>query len=105
MSRLTWEYGDKPDQIIIRKAKGKLTLDDIHAFMNEREQLLAFGEGVLCVIAWRTSADTYSGWETGKPEGDAADVFVLQDESTCFCGKVLHYQYCPECGCELNKKQ
>ena len=105
MGRLKWEYGDKPDEILILKPKGKLSVQEIRQFMNEREQILNFGEGTLCVIAWRMSSDTYTGWELGgKPEGDTQEMFVLGDESECFCGRVLHPQYCPECGYELWKE-
>lgn len=101
MSKLTWEWSElgNGDRIIIRKPKGKLTVDEIVAFLNEREQIYAFGEGALCVIAWRNSSDSYSGWDlSGEQKGDDAEVFVLQDDSQCFCGKVLHLQYCPKCG-------
>ena len=102
MAKLTWEYGDKDDQIIIRKSKGKLTVDEIVEFMNKWEQLQDFGEGTLCVIAWRMKSDTYSGWDMYEEKpGDAVDLFVLQDSSTCFCGKTLFPQYCPECGTNL----
>ena len=106
LGKLKWEYGDKLDQIIIRKAKGKLTVPEIRSFMNEREQRMDFGEGALCVIAWRIQSDTYTGWEMGfdKPEGDEAELFVLQDESECFCGRILHPQFCPACGYDLRKE-
>ena len=105
MSRLSWEYGDKDDQIVIRKPKGKLSVQEIREFMNEREQLRDFGEGALCVIAWRSSSETYSGWDMHcEPQGDAVVLFVLQDSSTCFCGKVLYPQYCPECGRKLTEE-
>ncbi|MBR6029196.1 MAG: hypothetical protein IKP40_08890 [Clostridia bacterium] len=105
MSRLSWEYGDKDDQIVIRKPKGKLTVQEIREFMNERKQLMDFGEGALCVIAWRSSGESYIGWELfGEPQGDTVDLFVLQDSSTCFCGKVLYPQYCPACGHKLTEE-
>lgn len=106
MSRLSWEYGDKEDQIVIRKPKGKLTVQEIQEFMNDRKQLYDFGEGALCVIAWRMKSDNYSGWDLHvEQQGDAVDMFVLQDSSTCFCGKVLYPQYCPECGHHLTEEQ
>ena len=37
MSRLSWEYGDKEDQIVIRKQKGKLTVQEIQEFTNDRK--------------------------------------------------------------------
>lgn len=101
MSKLTWEWTDRDDQIIIRKPKGKLTVDEVMGFLRERDQMFAFGEGTLCVIAWRLNSDMYQGWELGKPEGDSQEVWILGDESRCFCGRVLHTSYCPECGHKL----
>lgn len=101
MAKLTWEWTERTDQIVIRKSKGLLTVDEIMRFLREREQISAFGEGTLCVIAFRLNTDMYSGWEFEKPEGDSQEVWVLGDESKCFCGRVLHTQYCPECGHKL----
>ena len=103
MSKLELECGHKTDEWIIRKNKGRLTVAEIMEFMNRRDQLMQFGEGAMCVIVWRTSSDTYSGWDDmlGKAEGDSQSMFVLQDESRCFCGRVLHMQYCPDCGRKL----
>ena len=36
LGRLKWEYGDKPDEILILKPKGKLSVQEIREFMNER---------------------------------------------------------------------
>ena len=102
MAKLSWEYTDRNDQIVIRKPKGKLTVEEIVEFLNEREQRYAFGEGTLCVIAWRIKdGDTYQGFDWEKNEGDSQEVWVLGDEAKCFCGRTLHTQYCPECGHKL----
>lgn len=101
MAKLSWEWGDKDDQIIIRKPKGKLSVEEIAEFMSSHEMIMAFGEGALCVIAFRTKTDYYPGFEMEELKGDAQDLYVLTDESTCFCGKVLNMQYCPECGHKL----
>ena len=103
-SKLTWEWGDHPDEIIVRKSKGRLTLEELHRFFNEREQLLSLGEGNLMLILWRTSSDSYTGWDMGQAdEGDSQSIYVLQDGSTCICGKTeLYQQYCPHCGEKLN---
>ncbi len=102
MTKLTWEWGDRDDQIIIRKSKGRLTLDDIVEFTSQPEIINAFGEGVLCVIAWRNRTDTYQGVEY-EQTGDAQAVWMLSDGSKCFCGRELYMQYCPECGHKLTE--
>ena len=42
--KLTWQTGDRPDEIVIRKPKGKLNLQEIRKFMNERDQLFDFDQ-------------------------------------------------------------
>lgn len=102
---ITWEWGDKQDQIIIRKAKGKLTMDDIWKFLNDREQTMVFGEGALAVIGFRIDSTRDSGWfYEDKAEGDEQEVFILADDSHCFCGELIYPQYCPDCGRKLYGK-
>ena len=102
MSKLSWEYSSlHDDAIIIKKAKGKLTVGEIMEFMKDREQIMNFGEGTLCVIAFRNYTDGYDGWELETHQGDEQEVFILDDETRCFCGQLLHYQYCPDCGRNL----
>ena len=81
------------------RRRERMTVEEIVKYLDEREQIYAFCEGALCVIAWRNSTERYSGWDLpGRDEGDSQEVFVLQDDSRCFCGRVLHMQYCPKCG-------
>ena len=102
MSKLTWEWdGTRDDLIRIHKPKGKLTVNEIMDFMQTRDMMNTFGEGALVVIAWRTKSDWYQGFNFEEDPGDTKDVYVLTDESRCFCGQVLHMQYCPECGHKL----
>lgn len=102
-AKLTWEYGDEDgDTIVIRKKKGLLTVDEILRFLHERDQLNVF-DGSLAVIAFRITSerDLYPfGSYFTKPEGDAQDVFIVDDDTPCpLCGKSrLFPQYCPECG-------
>ena len=42
MGKLKREYGNKPDEILISKPKGKLSIREIQEFMNEREQINVF---------------------------------------------------------------
>lgn len=103
---ITWEWGEKQDQIIIRKAKGKLTMDDIWKFLNNYEQTRALGEGALAVIAFRMYSDRDDGWYSeDKEEGDSQEVFILGDDSHCFCGELIYPQYCPDCGRKLFGKE
>lgn len=102
--KLTWEWGEHPDEIIIRKEKGKLTMDEIWSFLQTPEQMSAFGEESLAVILFRIRQRDAGYWDDdGKDEGDAQSVYILQDGSTCICGrKELTLQYCPHCGGKLN---
>lgn len=105
MAKLTWEWTERDDQIIIRKPKGKLTVEEVIDFTHSRDFINAFGEGTLCVIAWRIMEDTYQGFDFDRPEGDSQEVWVLGDESRCFCGRVLHTSYCPECGTSCGRRE
>lgn len=102
--KLTWEFvNGHDDEIVIKKKKGKLTVDEIMKFLQQYEQMNRLGEGSLCVIAWRNIADNYNGWDDPDEEqpGDSVIVDVLQDSSRCFCGRVLNVQFCPNCGEKL----
>ena len=101
VGKLEWEWGDRDDEITIRKKKGKITVAEIYEFMSSLEARFAFGEGTLWVIANRIKSDTYVGFEMEEPEGDAVDVWIIGDEQECFCGRVLHTSYCPKCGEKL----
>lgn len=101
MAKLTWEWSDRPDEIIISKKKGRITVEELYEFFDSRDAVWNFGEGALWVVANRVRDDAYQGWNMEKPEGDRVSVWVLGDESTCFCGRVLHTSYCPECGHNL----
>ena len=100
-SKITWEWGPHDDEIIIRKAKGRLTLDEVWNFLQERSQLNAFGEESLAVILFRLRERDSGYWDEGKDEGDAQSVYILSDGSKCICGREIFMQYCPECGAKL----
>lgn len=101
-SKLAWEWGDHDDEIVVWKKKGKLTLDEVWEFLQERDQLNAFGENSLAVILFRLREREYPGWDQEEQEGDAQSVYILSDGSKCICGRTeLWMQYCPECGRKL----
>lgn len=100
--KITWEWGDHDEEIVVRKEKGRLTLDELWEFLQEREQLNVFGENSLAVILFRLRGREYSGWDHEEPEGDAQNVYILSDGSKCICGRTeLWMQYCPDCGRKL----
>lgn len=104
-SKLTWEWADNCHDIIIKKAKGRLTLDEVYSFMQTRELRNAF-EG--CLLVWAFSSmerdETLDVWE-GETEGDAVTLTVVGDGSTCpICGRnELFPQYCPDCGAPIKQ--
>lgn len=108
MARLTWEWGDDHD-IIIKKKRGKLTVDEILHFLHEPEQVRAF-DGMLALIAFRVNSERdlypYSYEMHGEPEGDSRTVYMLEDDTVCpICGKNrLFPQYCPECGTKIKQE-
>ena len=52
-SKISWEWGPHDEEIIIRKEKGKLTMDEIWDFLQKPDQLNALGEESLAVILFR----------------------------------------------------
>lgn len=100
-SKLTWEFAENATDIIIRKEKGKLTLDEIWEFMHRREQTFAH-DGKLAVWIFRVDADRDGSFGEFEPEdaGDSVELIMIEDDRLCpICGRnTLHPQYCPGCG-------
>ena len=105
-AKLTWEWGERSDEIVIRKKRGKITFDELFRFLHEPDQLNAFN-GDLAVIQFMISDQRdmydYSTTLFGEPEGDQLNVIIVTDESSCpCCGKnKLFPAYCPDCGRKL----
>lgn len=101
--KLTWEWGDHDEEIIVRKDKGKLTMQEIWDFLQTPETLNAFGENALAVILFRMrQREDFGIFGPAEDEGDAQNVYILGDGSKCICGRAeLWMQYCPECGKKL----
>jgi len=90
MAKLQWEWsGDYGSEITIRKAKGKITFDELFRFFHERDMLNLFDGDIIvvsfCVHAERDMYDYNDIF--GEPAGDSLDVQVVQDDTVCpICG-------------------
>ena len=103
MSKLTYDWTDLEKNIItIRKARGKITMQELVEFMHEPKQVNAF-EGKLVIFMFRVNgeADLYPfGWDDDP--GDTQDMMIIEDETRCpICNQKMFVQYCPECGKKL----
>ena len=103
MANLSLEWKNTDQNIItVKKARGKITLEEIVQFFHENKQINSF-DGKLVMFMFRVNgeADLYPyGWEEQK--GDIQDLLILEDESSCpICGRKMFIQYCPECGTKL----
>lgn len=106
-AKLTWEWaGDKWQDIIIRKSKGKLTLDDIWDFLHKPDQLNVF-DGRVAVIMFTVSSlrDESLDIYDDKDEGDAQLIHFVEDDADCpVCGRNKTFiDYCPDCGAKLRQ--
>ena len=103
MASLTWEWKDMDRNIItVKKARGKINLEEILEFFHESKQINYFdGKIVMFMFRVNGDADLYPyGWE--EPKGDMQDLLILEDEGSCpICGQKMFVQYCPECGKKL----
>ena len=99
--KMSWEYADNGTDIIIRKDRGRLTLDDIWEFLHRREQTWAH-DGKLAAWIFRVDSDRDASFDMfqGEDTGDSVVLIMVEDDSYCpFCGKNrLFPQYCPGCG-------
>jgi len=99
-AKISYEWTEKGNSIIIRKSKGLLTVEDIFRFLHERDQVNAF-DGALAVICFRVSGEREPFFlDDGKENGDAQEVYMIGDDELCpICGEnKLFPQYCPACG-------
>lgn len=102
MAKLTWEYAENGTDIIVRKAKGKITMQELFDFLHEPKQTNSF-DGALAVVMFRINSDRDIPYNYEEQEGDEQIVFMVGDEATCpICGKQgLAVQFCPDCGRKL----
>lgn len=109
MAKLTWEWADGKNEIIVRKSRGKITLLELQEYLSEAQQYNAFG-GMLAVIQWRVhdAEMMYDGY-TGEDDdpGDCIAIQMVGDGDACpVCGEnSIFPQYCPKCGEPLKEKK
>ena len=106
MAKLTVEYAENGRELIIRKARGKLTFDEVVKLLNSNQYYNSFA-GMLGVFQFRIKGNEYlyDGYSDDDDEGDVVILDMVGDDSVCpVCGKhKLYPQYCPECGRELTE--
>lgn len=102
MAKLTWEYAENGTDIIVRKAKGKITIQELFDFLHEPKQTNCF-DGTLAVVMFRVNSNRDIPYLYEEPAGDAQEVIMVGDDSTCpICGRPdMAVQYCPDCGRKL----
>lgn len=108
MTSLTWEWNRHGNGILIRRKRGRITVDEIVRFMNEERQYNAFA-GMLWVILGRVKGPEYlyDGYSDDEDPGDTVEVLLMGDEDLCpVCGELRKaVQYCPDCGRQLWGKE
>lgn len=93
--------------LIIEKARGKLTLDDIQdAILYNPNSWGMYGYYAI-VLNCNEGADTPTwGDELEEKQGDVVLLYQVAEGEECpVCGHVAPpYRYCPECGHDLRKE-
>lgn len=99
--KMSWEYAENGTDIIIRKDRGRLTLDDIWEFLHRREQTWAH-DGKLAMWIFRVDSDRDASFSMyqNESDGDSVELVMVEDDRVCpICTRTtLHPQYCPGCG-------
>lgn len=102
--KITYERGRDDNEIILRKDKGRLTLDEIFKFMHTRD-MISQHEGDLVCWFFRVRSDReppyMDDWFGDQDKGDSQALYIVGDQDQCpICGAV-ETLYCPECGWPL----
>ena len=108
LTSLTWEWNDNQTGIIVRKRRGKITVDEIIRFINEQKQYNCFA-GMLWVVMGRCMGEEYlyDGYADDDDPGDTLTIYLMGDDNRCpVCGELRKaVQYCPDCGRQLWGKE
>jgi hypothetical protein len=74
------------NRLIIKKPRGRLTIEEIEDYMRGRYYLLnRVWALILC-----PKEDSYAGWNDETPKGDAAVLYEYEDTSPCpLCGETV----------------
>ena len=102
VAKLSWEYADNGTDIYVKKARGKITIQELFDFLHEPKQTNYF-DGCLAVVLFRVNSERDIPMHYEEPEGDTQLVYMLGDDADCpVCGtKGMAVQYCPDCGRKL----
>jgi len=92
--------------MIFRKARGKITIEDLIETMQSRDFLWSF-EGLPFVWQFMPRESRYDDWGVDdEPKGDTVALSFADDDTPCpVCGETHYWQYCPECGHKLTFKE
>lgn len=103
MAKITIESDGK--FYVMRKARGKLSLDEITEFLQLENHGHHQGQYAILINATE-SAMGGSGWGMEEtPKGDVVELILLNGEEPCpICTEMLPPDYCPECGATLGKE-
>lgn len=106
-SKLTIEF-DYENGIykgIIKKKRGKLTLDEIEEFLRYENQG-RYQSHYIIVLNCSESSCGGSGWmDDQDPPGDCAVLYQYNFEEPCpVCAEMTPPEYCPNCGEHLSKQ-
>ena len=101
MAKLKVELTGRGNEIAIRKARGKITFDEVVRLLNGNEMYNLYA-GMLGVFQFRVKGEDYlwDGFSASDDEGDCVILDMVGDDSECpVCGRNrLFPQYCPDCG-------
>lgn len=86
--------------LIIEKSRGKISQDDIKAYLREIRC-----ENGFWAILFKFSDDDYQGWyDEGDLKGDTVTLYEILENDTCpICAGTTPYQYCSKCGEKLEE--
>lgn len=109
MSKITFEWVENvygQPVLVLRKSRGKLSIGEIIDVLHHENRGQLQGHYAIILNASEATREG-SGWmDEIEPKGDEVELLQLLEGDICpVCQKLLpDFQYCPNCGEELNKQ-